>query len=103
MSTMYDIIIVGGGPSGMTAGIYSGRGGYKTLIIEKLGTGGHMMLTDIIDNFPGFPDGITGYELQDKMHRQVKKFGVEIVYDEVVKISREQNNFKIISKNGFYE
>ncbi len=103
MSTMYDIIIVGGGPSGMTAGIYSGRGGYKTLIIEKLGTGGQMMLTDIIDNFPGFPDGITGYELQDKMHRQVKKIGVEIVYDEVVKISREQNNFKIISKNGFYE
>lgn len=103
MSKIYDIIIIGGGPSGMTAGIYAGRGGYKTLILEKLGTGGQMMLTDIIDNFPGFPDGITGYELQDKMHRQVKKFGGEIIYDEVIKILKEESIFKIISKNNQYE
>jgi len=102
MEKLYDLIIIGGGPSGMTAGIYAGRGGYKTIIIEKLGTGGQMMLTDIIDNFPGFPDGITGYELQDKMHRQVKKFGSEIVYDEIIKISKEDNIFKVESKNSIY-
>lgn len=99
MSKLYDIIIIGGGPAGMTAGIYAGRGGYKTAIIEKISTGGQMMLTDIIDNFPGFPDGITGFELQDKMHRQVKKFGTEIINDEVIKISKENDIFTIESSN----
>ncbi|HOJ65276.1 MAG TPA: thioredoxin-disulfide reductase [Spirochaetota bacterium] len=100
MSKLYDIIIVGGGPAGMTAGIYAGRSGYKAAIIEKTGTGGQMMLTDIIDNFPGFPDGITGFELQDKMYRQTKKFGTEIIIDEIIKIRKDNEIFKLESSNN---
>ena len=56
----YDMIIIGGGPAGLTAGLYAGRARFKTLLLEKLITGGQVMTTDLVDNYPGLPDGITG-------------------------------------------
>ena len=100
---IYDVIIVGGGPAGLACGIYSGRAGNKTLIIEKLGTGGQMMLTDVIDNYPGFEDGITGFDLQDKMVKQCKKFNVLFESDEVKNISVKENLFTLLCENSSYQ
>lgn len=100
---MYDTIIIGAGPAGLTAGIYSGRAGYKTLIIEKLSAGGQMMLTDVIDNFPGFPEGITGFELQDKLKKQADKFGAEFIYCEVSKIEKTGDVIAITCEGKKYE
>ena len=63
--TDYQLIIVGGGPAGLTAGMYAARGRLKTLLIEKGATGGQVLLTDWVDNYPGFHDGITGFELME--------------------------------------
>ncbi len=84
----FDILIIGGGPAGMAAGIYSGRSLLKTAIIEKVGTGGQLNITDKIANYPGFPDEVAGYELGSKMLTQASKFGAEIIYDEVKSISK---------------
>ncbi|MCM8829684.1 MAG: thioredoxin-disulfide reductase [Candidatus Omnitrophica bacterium] len=89
------LIIIGGGPAGMTAGIYALRAGIKTTIIEKSFPGGNMLLTEKIDNYPGFPEGISGIELAERMRQQYLKFGGEIVNGEVMDISFEGNK-KII-------
>ncbi|MCM8776760.1 MAG: FAD-dependent oxidoreductase, partial [Candidatus Omnitrophica bacterium] len=89
------LIIIGGGPAGMTAGIYTLRAGIKTTIIEKSFPGGNMLLTEKIDNYPGFPEGVSGIELAEKMKQQYLKFGGEIVQGEVLDISLEGNR-KII-------
>ncbi len=75
----YDITILGAGPAGLTAGLYAGRGGLKAAIIEKMMPGGLVANTERIDNYPGFPEGISGYELAQKMEQQTRKFGAEII------------------------
>ncbi|MCI5125790.1 MAG: FAD-binding protein, partial [Candidatus Electrothrix sp. AR5] len=75
--TDYQLIIIGGGPAGLTAGLYAARGRLNTLLIEKGATGGQVLLTDWVDNYPGFYDGITGFELMDKMTAHVDRFGLE--------------------------
>ncbi|HOF01757.1 MAG TPA: thioredoxin-disulfide reductase [Spirochaetota bacterium] len=100
---MYDIIIIGAGPAGLTAGIYSCRAGYKTLIVEKLNAGGQIMLTDAIDNYPGFPEGITGFELQDRLKKQADKFGAEFVYGEASKIDKTGDILTITCEGKKYE
>ncbi|AMQ18639.1 thioredoxin-disulfide reductase [Thermococcus peptonophilus] len=81
----WDVLIIGAGPAGFTAAIYAARYGLGTLIISK-DLGGNMALTDLIENYPGFPEGISGSELTNRMHEQVKKLGVDVIFDEVVKI-----------------
>jgi len=76
---MYDVIIVGSGPSGLTAAIYTTRANLKTLIISGLKWGGQLMLTTEVENFPGFPEGIQGPDLMMKMRAQAEKFGAEFV------------------------
>ena len=73
----HDVIIVGGGPAGLSAGIYSGRSKLRTLLIEKLAVGGQAATTDEIENYPGFPTGISGPALSDAMGEQALRFGVE--------------------------
>lgn len=80
----YDLIIVGGGPAGLTAAIYAAREGLDTLIIEQGGVGGQAGSTERIDNYPGFSDGITGAELADRMREQAERFGVEILVAQTV-------------------
>ena len=80
---MYDLIIIGGGPAGLTAGLYSARARLNVLMLEKLAPGGQVMNTDWVENYPGFPDGISGFELVDRMKNQAEKFGLKIQNDEV--------------------
>ncbi|MDH3393277.1 MAG: thioredoxin-disulfide reductase [Desulfobulbaceae bacterium] len=76
-SAEYDLIIVGGGPAGLTAGLYAARAMLKAVLVEKGAVGGQVLLTDWIDNYPGFPEGISGFELIDKMAAQASRFGLE--------------------------
>ena len=79
----YEILIVGGGPAGYTAALSAARSGRKTAVVEKLSPGGQMATTSVIDNYPGFPDGVDGFELGEKMEQQARKYGAETVYAEV--------------------
>ena len=83
---MYDVIIIGGGPSGLTAGIYAGRGLLKTLVIEKAKHGGQAALTNEIDNYPGADLEETGPSLIAKMVKQAERFGVEFTTDEIIDV-----------------
>lgn len=82
----YDLIIIGGGPAGLTAGIYAGRARLCAVLLEKLIHGGQMMTTDLIENYPGFPEGITGFDLSDRMRKQAERFGLLIKDAEVLGI-----------------
>ena len=78
-----DVIIIGGGPGGYTAALYSARANLKTLVIEKLSAGGQMATTSQVDNYPGFEEGVDGYELGEKMRQGAERFGVESLFTEV--------------------
>jgi thioredoxin reductase (NADPH) len=82
----YDLVIIGGGPAGLTAGIYAGRARLCALLIEKMIHGGQMMTTDLVENYPGFPEGISGPELSDRMRQQAERFGLKIVTGEVLEL-----------------
>ena len=85
MEKFYDLVILGGGPGGYTAALYGARAGLKVAVIERLSAGGQMALTHQIDNYPGFPEGIDGYSLAEKMQSQAHRFGAETIYGEVKK------------------
>lgn len=86
MEHIYDILIIGGGPAGYTSALYASRAGLDTVILEGMSVGGQMMLTDVIDNYPGFVDGVDGFTLSQNMQQQAEKFGAKTVYDEVVSV-----------------
>jgi len=92
-----DIAIVGGGPSGLTAAIYGARARYRTVIFEKMAHGGLMTTTEWVENYPGFPEGISGFELAEKMEKQATQFGAEIEYSEITKIEVMENKLKRIT------
>ena len=80
---IFDMIVVGGGPGGYTAALYAARAGLDTLVLEKLSAGGQMALTEEIDNYPGFEDGIDGFTLAEKMQQQAERFGAKSEYAQV--------------------
>jgi thioredoxin reductase (NADPH) len=92
---LFDIIIIGGGPAGLTAGLYTSRARLKSLLIEKGLIGGQVATTEFVENYPGFDEGISGGELSSKMERQAKKFGLEIIQASVRKISLHEKIKKI--------
>ena len=102
MEKTYDVIIIGGGPAGLTAGLYTGRSRLSTLIIEREGKGS-LYMAHQVDNYPGFPEGITGVELNRRMREQTKRFGVEFVegtllgfdpYEAIKVVKTDAGNFK---------
>ncbi len=83
MDAEYDAIILGAGAAGLSAALYTARAMMKTVVLECLGTGGQLMITDEIENYPGFPEGVKGPELAQTMEQQPTRFGAEIEYAEV--------------------
>lgn len=100
---MYDVIIVGAGPAGLTAGIYASRGGLKTAIVELAMPGGQAASTENIENYPGFPNGINGYELMNLFHKQAITFGVEFIFEEVQKLDLKEQIKKIHTNSQVLE
>jgi len=99
---LYDVIIIGGGPAGLSAGIYAGRGLLKTLLIEKSKHGGQTATTNEIDNYPGADLEETGPSLIDKMYKQAERFGVEFVTDEITDVQLEGDVKTIEGNKGSY-
>lgn len=85
----YDIIIIGGGPAGFTAGIYAARAGLKALLLEGASTVSQITITDLIENYPGIPDGMNGFDLMQLFKNQALKFGLEIITKDVFTISKD--------------
>ena len=83
---VYDMLVVGGGPGGYTAALYAARSGLDTVVLEKLSAGGQMALTEQIDNYPGFENGIDGFSLAEKMQKQAERFGARSEYAEVLRM-----------------
>ncbi len=99
--TYYDLIIIGGGPAGLTASIYAAREGADTLLIERSGLGGQAGITVGLDNFPGFPEGISGQEFAERVTQQAKRFGVEILQaQDVEKLESEDGYNEVYTSDG---
>lgn len=95
MSESRKVLIIGGGPAGLTAAIYAARANLKPLLIEGMQPGGQLTITTEVENFPGFPDGVMGPELIDHMHRQAEKFGTEFIMGTVQKLDLGQRPFTL--------
>lgn len=94
---MYDLIIIGGGPAGLTCALYAGRSRLNTLLIEKMSVGGRILMSEIIENYPGFPEGISSVELMGRMEKQVRELGVKIENDEVLNLDCVNKSIEISS------
>ncbi|HZE87207.1 MAG TPA: thioredoxin-disulfide reductase [Methylomirabilota bacterium] len=100
---MYDVIILGSGPAGLTAAIYTTRASLKTLVIAGEKWGGQLMLTTEVDNFPGFPEGIQGPELMNNMRKQAERFGTEFVEENFKQADFGKSPFTITAGDKSYE
>ena len=103
MKSSCDMIILGGGPAGYTAALYGARAGLSVLVLEKMAPGGQMALTDVIDNYPGFDQGIDGFTLGQKMQAGAERFGAATQYAEVLSAELSGDVKKIVTSSGdFY-
>ncbi|MBE6760838.1 MAG: thioredoxin-disulfide reductase [Ruminococcaceae bacterium] len=101
--SVYDIIIIGGGPAGYTAALYAARAGFNTLVIERMSAGGQLALTDVVDNYPGFDEGIDGFTLGMKMQSSAERFGAVTEYAEVTALDLKGKIKKVITDFGEFE
>ncbi len=92
----FDVIILGGGAAGLSAALYTTRAMQKTLILERLGYGGQIMITDMIENYPGFPEGVRGPELSIMMEQQTRKFGADMRYEDVTGVEKLEEPLKLV-------
>ncbi len=93
---IYDCIIVGGGPAGLTAGLYCARAKMDVVLLEKATLGGQIAITDLVENYPGFPEGISGKELTNKFKAQAERFGLKIHRQGVISVENTSDNIKIV-------
>jgi thioredoxin reductase (NADPH) len=97
--TTYDVIIIGGGPAGLTAGLYTSRARLNTLLVERMILGGQVMTTTKVENYPGFPGGIDGPDLVARFHEHCQEFGLQVTNGEVQKLE-DQGDFKAVTVDG---
>jgi thioredoxin reductase (NADPH) len=102
MIETYDVIIVGAGPAGMAAAVYTGRARLETLILEKGMPGGQILLTDFVENYPGYPEGVVPFELMGSFRKHAEKFGARIETDEVKGIRKEGELWHVVGNKGGY-
>jgi len=91
-----DLIIIGGGPSGLSAAIYALRSGLNIILVEKMILGGMASTTFQIDNYPGFPEGVSGMELSNRLQEQVKRLGLEVVWSSAITVKKEKETFSVV-------
>jgi thioredoxin reductase (NADPH) len=92
---LYDVIIIGSGPAGMTAAVYTSRANLDTLVVAGTMWGGQLMLTSEVENFPGFPEGILGQDLMDRMRKQAERFNAELMFEDATAVDFSINPFKV--------
>lgn len=102
MKNIYDMVVIGGGPGGYTAALYAARAGLKVIVLEKLSAGGQMALTNQIDNYPGFEEGIDGFTLGEKMQQQAQRFGAETELAEVTALRLHGEVKEVETSEGMY-
>ncbi|TSC84393.1 MAG: thioredoxin reductase (NADPH) [Microgenomates group bacterium Gr01-1014_16] len=100
--TTYDVIIIGSGPAGLTTGIYTSRANLKTLLLAGEKWGGQLQLTTLVENYPGFPEGIQGPDLMTNMRKQAEKFGVQIMDENVTGVEFINKPYRTNTTNGTY-
>lgn len=99
---LYDMVIIGGGPGGYTAALYAARAGLRVVLLEKLSAGGQMALTEQVDNYPGFPEGIDGYTLAENMQKQAERFGAQTLYAQVQRLDLQAQPKVIETSDGVF-
>ena len=102
MAKEYDILIIGAGPAGLTAGLYAARARRKTIILERNVTGGQIALTSVVENYPGFPEGVNGFDLAQAMQQQAEKYGMEMGYGDVTAIEPKDGGHLVSTSDGEY-
>jgi thioredoxin reductase (NADPH) len=101
--TAYDVVIVGAGPAGLAAALYTGRARLHTLVLEKAIPGGQILLTDWVENYPGFPDGIAPFDLMDSFRKQAERFGALVETDEARSIRRQDRLWVVAGQSREYK
>ena len=100
---MEDLVIIGAGPAGLTAGLYAARSGIGTTLLERLSPGGQILTTDWVENYPGFPEGLSGFDLVDRMRRQAERFGLEIQSRDVTGFEPGGAGISLVTDTGELE
>jgi len=99
---IYDVMIIGGGGAGLTAALYTSRSNLSTILFEKLVSGGQIASTDLVENYPGFTEGVLGSEIAQKMEAQALRYGTQIAYEEVQSLSKRGQSFEAVTAEATY-
>ena len=103
MPQVYDVLVIGGGPGGYTAALYAARANLSVMVLEKLTPGGQMGTTDVIDNYPGFPEGVGGFELALQMQKGAQRFGAQTQLSEVISVELVGTVKQVRTQDGTYQ
>src|SRR5437588_824174 len=103
MAKLYDVIIIGSGPAGYTAAIYAARANLSVLMLQGYQVGGQLMLTSDVENYPGFDEGIVGPSMMEKFEAQARRFGTELIPEDVISVDFSKRPFKVTTDSGEYQ